>query len=89
MFPSYFSCPFHFKKQNKNISISKFSYAANMFIIPELPFYVPKPIATCFSIRDHCPAGSTLNWKIFITTKNVLEYSLLETLELRIIQNTS
>ena len=35
-----------------NFSISKFSYTANMFRIPELPFYVPKPTVIYFSARD-------------------------------------
>lgn len=59
-----------------NFSISKFSYTANMFRIPELPFYVPKPTVIYFSARDHSPAESTLYWKIFFRTKKVRIFNI-------------
>jgi len=59
-----------------NFSISKFSYTANMFRIPELPFYVPKPTVIYFSTRDHYPAESTLYWKIFFRTKKVRIFNI-------------
>ena len=44
-----------------NFSISKFSYTANMFRIPEPPFHVPQPTAIYFSTRDNYPTENTLN----------------------------